>query len=272
MMNFSRVLQSVVGFAAWLALIFCLAAPVWGTPITIPVGQTDDFQNGQLNNWLGGGSAMSASSQEIVPNGGPLGAGDQYLLISSGGSSNAPKLLASNTPPNSQWTGATIGQGADFSNITAIEMDLFMPQSDVDNGYSTIPIRLTIREGTSSNSAGYTYTTAFVLGDASHPAGQWWHAVFTLDASDFTSVSAGSPAHAPPAFNTLKANVQDFRILNASSNTTLIANGYSSLQPLIQFGIDNIVAVPEPRSIVLAAIAMAMGVGLQRRNCKRKEN
>ncbi len=222
------------------AIVFTLAATLTARASVIPVGQVDDFNDGQLNNWLGGGSAMMAVGQEIISTGGPAGAGDQYLQFNSGGASNAPRLLASN---DVQWLG-------DFSDITAITLGLMSPASNATGAVNSLSMRLAVREGTANNSAGYVSTTPYSL-----PSDGNWHAVtFLFDAANMTAVSAGSPAHAPPAFSTLKANVLDFRILDATS-AVLVGDQFLSTGPQISFGMDNITAVPEPSGLVLIALA-----------------
>lgn len=62
--------------SAWLAWVFVVqlvAAPVWA----ITLGQVDDFQDGTTQGWGGG------STPTNVADGGPDGAGDRYLQVSS---------------------------------------------------------------------------------------------------------------------------------------------------------------------------------------------
>ena len=139
-------------------------------------------------------------------------------------------------------------------NITAITVDLMSPVSNATNGVNNLLMRLAVREGTANNSAGYVSTNAFSLPSN----GSWNHVTFLFDAADMTAVSAGSPAHAPPAFATLKSNVLDFRILDAT-NPVLVGDQFLSTGPQISFGMDNVIAVPEPGSLVLAVLA---GVGV----------
>ena len=238
-MNRTRVLHPFVYAAACLAME-CLSASN-ALASVIPVGQTNDFQDGQLSNWQGGGAGQGFQSQNIISAGGPAGAGDQYALISAGGNNSGPRLLAVND----------VQRLGDFSNIAAITLDLMSPASNAANGVNSLSMRLAIREGTANNSAGYVSTTAYNLPSD----GNWYPVTFLFDAADMAAVSAGSPAHAPPAFDTLKTNVLDFRILDAT-NAVLVGDQFISTGPQISFGMDNITAVPEPGSLALAALSV----------------
>ncbi len=171
-------------------------------------------------------------------------------MISAGGNNTGPRLLAVN---DVDWLG-------DFSNITAITLDLMSPASTATNGVNSLSMRLAVREGTANNSAGYVSTTAYSL-----PSDGNWHAVrFLFDAANMTAANAGSPAHAPPAFSTLKANVLDFRILDTTS-AVLVGDQFISTGPQISFGMDNVTAVPEPGGVVLGVLAGSALILFKRR-------
>src|SRR5687767_6990280 len=82
-----------------VAIVLLGTAPpaLMGQPIML--GQIDTFQNGTIQNWRYGINA--ATSPVNVPNGGPQGAGDRYLQVTSG-FPDPPRLAVFNI---SQWTG-----------------------------------------------------------------------------------------------------------------------------------------------------------------------
>ena len=188
-------------------------------------GQTDDFQDGTTQNWMNG----PAGAPPIVNfvSGGPGGVGDRYIRIESiGGGGPGSRLTAFN---RAQWLGNYIGQG-----ITAISMDL--------NNFSDVPlsIRIGFKQDTGIGSPGYV-SQAFVL-----PAGGGWeHFVFSIDMASMIPI--GGPAD----FNTFfSGNFQEVRIINAFAPDL---NG-EPIEGLL--GVDNIHAVPEPASWVLALLGL----------------
>jgi len=201
-------------------ILVCTAVPVSAFGIT--PSQIDAFQDGAVGNWSGGGSGSPVN----VATGGPTGAGDKFLQIASGATPLPPRLLMFN---QSQWTGDFVAAG-----VTQVAMDL------LNTGASTLPIRITIREGTGgSTTPGYSSTTPFNLpGD-----GTWHHAVFLLDAANLTGVNTPQP------LATDLANVKEFRIL-ASTTPSTVGDLLTA-----QLGVDNIAAVPEPQSLLLAIAA-----------------
>jgi hypothetical protein len=80
-----------------------LVLAVWA--LAISLGQQDDFQDGTTQAWGGGANPTN------VPNGGPNGAGDRFLQITSRGGFGAGSRLA--TFNASQWTGDYRAAGVD---------------------------------------------------------------------------------------------------------------------------------------------------------------
>ena len=101
-----------------LALILAiLALPASADAFIIP-GQIDDFQNGTLQSW--GGNAAPTN----IPTGGPAGAGDRYLQLTSAPPPGpGPKLGTSNFV---QWTGDYIAAG-----VIAVEADPARPSVSI---------------------------------------------------------------------------------------------------------------------------------------------
>jgi hypothetical protein len=198
----------------------CLVAAVSPMPaLGITLGQVDDFHDGGLDAWIGGGGGL-VGAQMNIPSGGPSGAGDNYLQLAAGGTGGAPRLLGVN---QAQWTG-------DFSgaSVGAIGMDL------LNSSAAVLSIRVAIREGTGNSSTpGYVSTHAFPL-----PADNLWHhAVFLLDDADLTGVNSPAP------LATDLASVAEFRLLDAA-NVSLQGDSFGSSSPPVAFGVDNITAVP----------------------------
>lgn len=189
-------------------------------------GQTDDFQDGTTQNWTNGG-APGAPPIVNFTSGGPAGAGDRYIQITSlGGGGPGSRLTAFN---RDQWLGNYVGQG-----IVAIEMDLN------NLGKSELSIRLAFKHDTGIASPGYV-SQAFVL----QPEPMWQHVVFSIDMASLTAING------PADFNTFfSGDFQEVRIIN-STVPDLNGEPVSGL-----LGVDNIHAVPEPSSFVLAATGM----------------
>jgi hypothetical protein len=197
--------------------VFLSAASAFG----VVIGQIDTFQDG-LDNWQGGVGGLA-----VAPTGGPAGAGDQYLQLSSGASPLPPRMTAFN---DSQWLGNFTAAG-----VTAVAMDL------LNSGTNSLSMRVAIREGTgSSTTPGYASTTPFVL----PPDGLWHHTVFNLNATSLTGFNSPQPLSVD------LANVKDFRILESAAPA-----GVGDMVTA-QVGVDNVTAVPEPSALVLIVIAV----------------
>lgn len=203
-----------------------IALGLAGSVHAINVGQLDDFQDGTTQNWANGG-VFGVPPVLNIADGGPAGAGDRFMQISSiGGSGPGSRLTVFN---RDQWLGNYVGQG-----IIAIEMDL--------NNFSDVElsIRVGFKQDFGPGAPGYV-SQAFVL-----PAGSGWqHFVFTIDMASMIALNS------PASFNSFfSGNFGEMRIIN-SVNPDL--NG----DPIIGLlGIDNIHAVPEPASFVLAATGL----------------
>jgi autotransporter-associated beta strand protein len=199
----------LIWFAA--ALVFAVSRDAHG----ITALQVDTFQDGTTENWSGGASPSNISD------GGPIGAGDAYLKISSGTFGGRNHLLTYN---QMQWTGNYKAAG-----VAGIEMDL------KNFGDASLPIRITIRESPGGQATpGYSSTNAFML-----PAdGQWHTAQFFLTAADLTAVNPFSQPLAP--LSTVLADVEDIRLMSAAQ-PAIIGDSINA-----QIGIDNITALPTP--------------------------
>lgn len=218
-----------------LAAIFFGALTFAGSARAIVVGQIDDFEDGTTQSWANGGAPGTPPVLNI-DTGGPAGVDDNYMQISADGDGPGRFLTVFN---RGQWLGNYIALG-----VTAIAIDL--------QNFSKVnlTIRLGFKEDTSSGSSGYL-STPFSL-----PAGSGWqHAIFLIAPGSLTAV--GIPAD----FNTFfSGNFGEMRIINEAGTGSL--NGDIVIADM---GIDNVNAVPEP-STVLLAIAGTIAFVMCRRN------
>jgi hypothetical protein len=218
------------GFRLSVVVAIALFTPAVANGVML--GQVDTFQTLGANAPFEGWTDGHAGNDVANPSGGPAGAADNFLQISSGTFDTQPKLVSFN---RAQWTGSFLAAG-----VSGVLMDL------KNFGSSSLPIRIAIREGTGGSATpGYVSTTPFTL-----PAdGQWHQGVFfSLAADSLTGVNSPQP------LNTDLANVAEFRILAATS-PSLIGSTLSG-----QIGVDNITAVPEPSGVVLVLTGLLVAM------------
>jgi hypothetical protein len=199
----------------------------------IVFGQTDTFQdpNEGTMNWVNG-----ASMVERIATGGPTGAGDAYLQVTSiGGGGPGSRLVAQNysfPPVVSQWTGDYLAAGVD-----RIEFDL-NNQSQV-----TLSIRLAFKTDVQNGSPGYLSLPVIVA-----PGSGWQHFSISLAQADLTPI--GGPA---PYDQFFQNGFNEMRFINEAGDSNL--NGDPVVATL---GIDNIHAIPEPATDALAAVGLLL--------------
>jgi hypothetical protein len=146
-------------------------SPVAGGAVA--VDQVDDFEDGTVQNWFVG--AQHPAPPENIPDGGPAGAGDNFMLLTAlGGNGPGSRLAVINI---TQWAGDYLAAG-----VTDIEVDLWNP-SDSD-----LYVRLLFADPLGAPPANAAITDPVIL-----PAGSGWtHAAYSIDPADLIPL-AGDP-------------------------------------------------------------------------------
>jgi hypothetical protein len=97
---------------SWLVAIVTIAAALtWKCPAAAAAvidGQVDTFQDATLQSWQSGSSNPNPPAN--IATGGPAGANDHFLRLTSNGGSAGGRLVAFN---NDQWTGNYLSAGVD---------------------------------------------------------------------------------------------------------------------------------------------------------------
>jgi hypothetical protein len=232
----------------WLLLSIAFASPAVAAPI--PLGQQDTFEIDNENWFFGGGPMLPPMDAAIVDTGGPGGAGDGYMLLTSTGIAGSPsgRLSISNAD---QWSGDYSAGG-----ITALSMW-------VNNfGPSDLALRLAFEVLGMMGPTDIAFSADPVL----VPQGSGWQQiVFPILDSDLINFFPGG-------------SIED-----ALTNTTLIRlyhsptdnapNPFAPIEAVAaQLGVDDITAlatvpVPEPSTLVLFGAGLA-GVLSRRRKSR----
>lgn len=226
----SSTKRTICGCAVWLLL-----ATITPVRAQLVLGQLDNFQDGTTANWSQG--SFSPNPPVNVATGGPAGASDAYLQVTSNGISGAgSKMVFFNT---AQWTGNYLTAG-----VTQITADM------ANFGTTPLHMRIAFRGGPGLTQFGSTIETTLM------PDSQWHPVTFDLSAGGLTNIGGIDP------LNTTLGNVIELRILSAQSGPAF--NGDTVMGIL---GVDNIraVGVPEPGSIGLCSLALAWGCHRLRR-------
>jgi hypothetical protein len=193
--------------------------------LAVSSNQLDDFQNGTVQSWQKG-SASSLQPTNIA-NGGPTGAGDNYLqVVSQGGGGPNSRMTVFN---DSQWSGNYVTAG-----VRQIDVDL------ANFGAQSLDIRIAINGGTivgggPGNCIATCYSSNFAV---TVPAdGQWRNFTFPLQTSSM--VLAGGSSGSEP-LNTVLSNAIELRIVSGTLPNWIGTAVVGTL------GIDNVFASTVP--------------------------
>ena len=197
----------------------------------VTLGQSNTFQDGTTNNWTSG--AVNPVPPVNVASGGPAGAADRYLLLSSTGGAGAGSRLVAFAGP--AWSGDYLSSG-----VSQIDMDLR------NLGNTDLVLRLLF--GGPANSSALS-TDGVLL-----PAGGGWlHVSFSVLPGALT----GLPLLA-------LTDVTQLRLFHSS---TAVSPGDAIAA---QLGVDNVTAVPEPATVGLLGAGLAALLALPKLRTGRR--
>jgi len=222
-----------------LALSSVCASPV----VAVSVGQSDTFEDGTVQGWsvgpLGGHPAPPAN----ITSGGPGGADDNFLRVTAvGGGGGGSRLAFFN---GAQWTGDYIAAG-----ITAISLHV--------NNFGPNDAHLRLRfVGTSGVTTNVAITNAIVV-----PPGSGWSLIsFTIDPASLITLQGSATA--------ALSNASELRFFhNPAPTYPNPPTGPPTV--IVQVGLDNIRAVPEPSSVALVGVGILALTALTRKGSARK--
>ncbi len=217
-------------------------APLDGAS-AVTVGQIDDFEDGTTQGWtvaLGPGGGVHPAPPANIPNGGPTGPGDNFLMLTSlGGGGPGSRMTAMN---GAQWSGdylaAQVGAiGMWVNNFGANDLNL---QLFVEDPHLGPPLN-----------GAYSTNAIFVAA-----GGGWTRIQFSLDPDDLTA-----------AFGSVQA------AHSGATNLRLFHGPVPGTQGsgvVAQLGVDNIEALPVPEPATWAMMILGFGaVGMALRRGRR---
>ncbi|MCW5941840.1 MAG: PEP-CTERM sorting domain-containing protein [Fimbriimonadaceae bacterium] len=201
---------------AWIGPTLILAASAANAQISL--GKLDTFQDGTVMGWSGGAAPTN------IADGGPLGAGDRYLQITSDGGSGAGGKLATY---NFNWSG-------DYTAAQVTGVEVWIQNLSATE---TLEMRAVILSGATR----WTSNSPLVLA----PGSGWTQHTFSLLESDITRV-LGSTSYTATMASVSRLMFRHDSGAPDAEGTAIAAQG----------GLDNIRAVPEPASM------LALGAGV----------
>lgn len=192
--------------AGYLVLLLTSSFFLWA----ISDSENDNFSDGMVANWIH--PISNPDEPRVIATGGPLGAGDQFLRVSSDADSGNPgsRLAMVN---RSQWAG-------DYNAVGPA----FTIQADVRNsGAGNLSLRLGVQRSTGGQTR-FVSTNAAVIA----PSANWQTITFSLTNAEMTS-AGGSQSLAD-----VLSDVSEMRIISA---TTAV---WAADEVVAQLDIDNI--------------------------------
>ena len=240
----------LIAFGVLVAFLGCLPSASTAAPITL--SQIDTFQDLTTDGWFAGGGPLGAFPPvppHVVATGGPTGANDAYLSLTSGGGQGpGSRLVAMNV---SQWAG-------DYSGIATIEMDL------LNLGAVDLTIRLLFEDPIPGPPVNIAVTTMGAL----LPAGSGWtHVAFPLSAADLTALLGSA--------DPLISNTTLLRIIHsvdageADAIAAVLGVDNISAGPVRRPGPFQTEPVPEPATLLLVGSGIAAAAVHRRRRAAR---
>jgi hypothetical protein len=215
------------------ALIAGLASARGAAAVTL--GQVDDFEDGTTQGWIinllgfGGGTPPAN-----VPDGGPGGAGDSFLLLTSNGTPGpGGRLVAINA---SQWSGDYLAAGV--TGISASVRNL---------GATDLALRLYFADPTTGSPTNEAISTDAILLPT---GGAWTDVVFPILPDDLTALTGSVEA-----------------ALSGATQLRLLHSALAVFPPnaiTAQLGVDAISAIPEPGAGALLGLGLAALAALRR--------
>jgi hypothetical protein len=239
-------------FAAGVAVSMWVIAAAMPTTTAaraaVLTGQADDFENGTVQSWDSGpGNTVNPAMN--IASGGPAGADDNFMRLTSNGGLAGGKLIATN---QGQWTGNYLAAHVDEIRM---EVNSFIVASPPASGQETLNLRLILFDAIDGITLS-TVANLFVT-----PGSGWQTVTFPLTAANLVGGD----------INTALANVTELDLVHSRNNEPLFARN-SSPPVVAQLGVDNVraVSVPEPAmigvvSMALAAVTMRGGRGCRSR-------
>ncbi len=190
--------------------------------------RTSDFQNGSIDNWSGG------ADPTVIPQGGPLGAGDGFMQVTATGGLGPGSNAATNNI-SAPWIG-----NFDATGVHWVLVDMMSPISS-----QPLEIRVVLH---GSPESGTRYTSASTMPVPND--GIWRHYEFPVGEGDLVSVS-GSDTYAM-----LFSNVEKIMLRHNPGTPT---SGGTPVQAV--WALDNIRLVPDVGCTELDAIVSAIATG-----------
>jgi hypothetical protein len=206
--------------------------PARAIPIT-----PDTFEDGTTQGWVANllGMGSHPAPPANVSDGGPLGAGDNYLLVTAiGGSGSGSKLSAINL---SQWAGDYIAEG-----VTAIMM------SALNVSAADLFLRLAFEDPLLGPPQNIAYSSDPIV----LPAGSGWTSIVFPVGPAFMSAGLGD-------VETALHNTTLIRLYHSQADN--FPNPVFPIESVVaQLGVDNVsavTAIPEPATLLL----LTSGIG-----------